>query len=104
MREIEVKILRRSGTDNRQYQTYTVSVEDDAAVSVMNLLEEIYNKQDHSLAFFSHAACRQAACGKCMVRVDGAVKLACKERVIKDKITLEPYSDKVIRDLVCESK
>ena len=104
MREIEVKILRGSGTDNRQYQTYTVSVEDDAAVSVMNLLEEIYNKQDHSLAFFSHAACRQAACGKCMVRVDGEVKLACKERVIKDKITLEPYSDKVIRDLVCESK
>ena len=102
MREIEVKILRGSGTDTRKY--HTVSVDDNAAVSVMNLLEEIYNKQDHSLAFFSHAACRQAACGKCMVRIDGAVKLACKERVVKDKITLEPYSDKVIRDLVCESK
>ena len=104
MREIEVKILRGSGTDTRKYQTYTVSVDDNAAVSVMNLLEEIYNKQDHSLVFFSHAACRQAACGKCMVRIDGAVKLACKERVVKDKITLEPYSDKVIRDLVCETK
>ena len=103
MREIEVKVLRGSGTDTGYYQTYTVSVEDDAAVSVMNLLEEIYNKQDHSLAFFSHAACRQAACGKCMVRVDGAVKLACKERVVKDRITLEPCSDKVVRDLVCES-
>lgn len=49
-----------------------------------------------------HAARRHAE--NAMVRVDGAVKLACKERVIKDKITLEPYSDKVIRDLVCESK
>ena len=56
MREIEVKILRGAETDNRRYQTYTVAVEEDAAVSVMNLLEEIYNKQDHSLAFFSHAA------------------------------------------------
>lgn len=55
MREIEVKILRGAETDNRRYQTYTVAVEEDAAVSVMNLLEEIYNKQDHSLAFFSHA-------------------------------------------------
>ena len=103
MREIEVKILRGAETGNGRYQTYTVAVEDDAAVSVMNLLEEIYNKQDHSLAFFSHAACRQAACGKCMVKVDGAVKLACKERVTADQITLEPYSKKVIRDLICEA-
>lgn len=59
MREIEVKILRGAETDNRRDQTYTVAVEEDAAVSVMNLLEEIYNKQDHSLAFL--LPCRQAA-------------------------------------------
>ena len=103
MRDIEVKILRGAETGNGRYQTYTVTVEDDAAVSVMNLLEEIYNKQDHSLAVFSHAACRQAACGKCMVEVDGAGKLACKERVCANQITLEPYSKKVIRDLICEA-
>ena len=34
MREIEVKILRGAETDNRRYQTYTVAVEEDAAVSV----------------------------------------------------------------------
>lgn len=102
MREIQVKILREAETGAGRYQTYTVSVEDEATVSVMNLLEEIYNKQDRSLAFFSHAACRQAACGKCLVKVNGAVKLACKERVDADQVTLEPYSSKVIRDLICE--
>lgn len=101
MREIRVKILRGAETGEGRYQTYAVQVEDGAVVSVMDLLEEIYQSQDRSLAFFSHAACRQAACGKCMVKVDGAVKLACKERVEADEITLEPYSAKVIRDLVC---
>ena len=78
MREIHVKILRGTGDSDSFYQSYVVSVEDTASVSVMNLLEEIYNRYDHSLAFFSHAACRQAACGKCMVRANGKVVLACK--------------------------
>ena len=65
MREIEVKILRGAETGNGAYQTYIVPVDETAAVSVMNLLEEIYSKQDRTLSFFSHAACRQAACGKC---------------------------------------
>lgn len=103
MKEIEVKILRGAGLKNEAYQTYVVPVEEDAAVSVMNLLEEIYNKQDHTLSFFSHAACRQAACGKCMVRVNGKIKLACKERVVENSIVLEPYNAKVIKDLICES-
>lgn len=49
-----------------------------------------------------HAACRQAACGKCMVKLDGAVKLACKE-VAHDGMLLEPYSGRVVRDLLCQS-
>jgi len=103
MREIEVKILRGSEGDGGHYQVYTVPVEERASVSVMNLLEEIYNKQDPTLAFFSHAACRQAACGKCMVKVNGKVRLACKERADSDHIVLEPYSKNVVRDLVCKA-
>lgn len=103
MREIEVKVLRGAENENGSYQTYIVPVDDSAAVSVMNLLEEIYEKQDHTLAFFTHAACRQAACGKCMVKVDGKVKLACKERVLNDKIVLEPYAKNVVKDLICKA-
>ena len=104
MREIEVKILRGAET-GQQANTRRIPLLSRRMPQYlsMNFWKRSINKQDHSLAFFSHAACRQAACGKCMVRVDGAVKLACKEKVIKDKITLEPYSDKVIR-ILCVSQ
>ena len=76
---------------------------DGEIVSVLNVLEAIYREQDPTLAFFDHAACRQAACGKCMVRVDGAVKLACKEPA-HETMLLEPYnSARVVRDLLCRS-
>ena len=103
MRKIKVNILRGCETGSGEYKTYAVEVEDGAVVSVMNILENIYENQDHTLAFFSHAACRQAACGKCMVKVDGAVKLACKDRVDDAEITIEPYCGKVVRDLICEA-
>ena len=103
MRKIKVNILRGCETGSGEYKTYAVEVEDGAVVSVMNILENIYENQDHTLAFFSHAACRQAACGKCMVRVDGAVKLACKEPA-HETMLLEPYSSaRVVRDLLCRS-
>lgn len=102
MRKIVVNILRGAETGSGRMCRYTVGVDDGAAVSVMNILEDIYENQDHTLAFFSHAACRQAACGKCMVKVDGAVKLACKERVDADEVTIEPYGRNVVRDLICE--
>ena len=103
MRKIKINILRGCETGSGEYKTYAVEVEDGAVVSVMNILENIYENQDHTLAFFSHAACRQAACCKCMVKVDGAVKLACKERVDAAEITIEPYCGKVVRDLICEA-
>ena len=103
MREIHVKILRGTGGSDSFYQSYVVSVGDDASVSLMNVLEEIYNRCDHSLAFFSHAACRQAACGKCMVRANGKVVLACKAQADTDEIVLEPYKKDVVKDLVCRA-
>ena len=103
MRTIKATILRHAETGQGEYQTYLVSVGDDEQISVMNLLEEIYEKLDHSLSFFSHAACRQATCGMCMGKVDGKVKLACKENVLNDSITIEPYSKNVVKDLICKN-
>lgn len=104
MKEYHVTV-RRSGPDgaDSHLQEYTVSFPDGEIVSVLNVLEAIYREQDPTLAFFDHAACRQAACGKCMVRVDGAVKLACKEPA-HETMLLEPYnSARVVRDLLCRS-
>ena len=103
MNEFHVTIRRSGpgGADSR-LQTYAVPVAEGEILSVLNVLEYIYRELDPTLAFLDPAACRQAACGKCMVKVDGAVKLACKE-VAHDGMLLEPYSGRVVRDLLCQS-
>ena len=103
MNEFHVTIRRSGpgGADSR-LQTYAVPVAEGEILSVLNVLEYIYRELDPTLAFCDHAACRQAACGKCMVKLDGAVKLACKE-VAHDGMLLEPYSGRVVRDLLCQS-
>ena len=67
----------------------------------MNLLEHIYQNLDGTLAFFSHAACKQAACGKCAVKYNGKTVLACKASVDSDEVRLAPCRGDVVRDLVC---
>ena len=96
--------IRRSGPGGTvsHFESYEIPVAEGEILSVLNVLEYIYRELDPTLAFFDHAACRQAACGKCMVKLDGAVKLACKE-IAHDGMVLEPYSDRVVRDLLCQS-
>ena len=103
MNEFHVTI-RRSGPGgaDSHLQTYAVPVAEGEILSVLNVLEYIDRELDPTRAFFDHAACRQAACGKCMVKLDGAGKLACKE-VAHDGMLLEPYSSRVVRDLLCQS-
>lgn len=98
MRNIKVKIKRSGSTDE-----YIVPVDQDDIVSVMNALEYIYENADSTLAFFHHAACKQAACGRCLVKVDGRVALACKTVIHNDEIMLEPWNDRVVRDLLCKN-
>lgn len=100
---LHVTVRRQAGPQAESYlQQYELSLPLDEPVSVMNALEWIYRNLDPTLAFFDHAACRQAACGKCMVKVNGQVRLACKEHAA-DQMLLEPYSQAVVRDLLCKS-
>ena len=101
MREITVTVHRFTSETGSFLQIYTVPVADEEVVSVMDLLEYIYQNLDSSLAFFRHAACRQAACGKCGMRINGKPGLSCKVRVETDKVELMPQNDRVVRDLVC---
>lgn len=103
MKIIKVKIKRYSEESGSFYQDYEVEFNDYEQVSAMTILETIYATQDPTLAFFSHAACRQAACGKCTVRIDGRVRLACKEKITSSEVVLEPANDNVVRDLVCRT-
>lgn len=101
MKNIQVTVRRYNQQQGEYTQAYTVPVEDGEIVSVMNLLEYIYENLDSTLAFFYHAACRQAACGKCMVKINGKVGLACKERVCGESLVQEPYNAHVVKDLIC---
>ncbi len=101
MKKILVKIHRYNQEQGSYIQAYHLELDDYEICSVMNLLELIYKEQDATLAFFSHAACKQAACGKCLVKVNGKVKLACKEMVEGTEIEIEPHSQEIVKDLIC---
>ena len=101
METVQVKILRRSpGSMDAQWQGYAVRIESLGSISVLNLLEMITLEQDPTLSYFHHAACRQAACGKCLMKVNGKNRLACKELVIQTELTLEPASESPVKDLL----
>ncbi len=101
MKNITVIVQRFDQKTGKFQQKYIVPVEENDEVSVMDLLEYIYQNLDDSLAFFHHAACRQAACGKCGMRINGKTGLSCKVKADCDEINLEPVNDKIVRDLVC---
>ena len=101
METVQVKILRKNpGSMEPRWQMYAVRIESLGSVSVLNLLELITLEQDPTLSYFHHAACRQAACGKCLMKVNGKNRLACKELVMETELTLEAASGSPVKDLL----
>lgn len=82
------------------YDTFEVEVRPEERMTVMNLLEYIGNNLDGTLSFYMHSVCGQGICGRCAVKVNGKVKLACNTVLTGEDVTLEPASDKVVKDLV----
>lgn len=94
---INVKILRFDPTKDHEpyYQTYVANI--DKGATVLSVLRDIYEQQDHSLSFYY--SCRIGKCAGCQVTVNGKVRLACTE-VVKGDIILDPQKNyKVIKDL-----
>jgi len=93
---MKVEILR-----SNEVQTYEVPMLFET-MTVMDILDYIYNNLDHSLAYFKHSSCNQAICGRCLVKLDGKPVLACAKIVDSDAeiIKLSPASSNVIKDLV----
>jgi succinate dehydrogenase/fumarate reductase iron-sulfur protein len=81
-----------------RYQEYEVPIE--FGMSVMNVLDYIYENLDGSLAYYSN--CQRGICGRCAMLVEARRALACTEMVTGD-VTLEPLPGRrVVRDLVVE--
>ncbi|MDR2631358.1 MAG: hypothetical protein LBC60_10585 [Spirochaetaceae bacterium] len=89
---------------NGRVQSYQIP-ELDAAITVMQALDYIYEKLDHTLAYYRHSACCQGICGRCVLKANGKNVLACTEKIEPGTaaLFLEPAGKRVLRDLVSEN-
>ncbi|MGA3296605.1 MAG: 2Fe-2S iron-sulfur cluster-binding protein [Candidatus Bathyarchaeia archaeon] len=101
-RKIKVRIARFDpALENApHYQTYDVPFE--PRMTVMDVLDYIYEKLDPSLAYHSHTSCHRRVCTRCNLAVNGKAGLSCHTEVTGD-ITIDPLPRfNVVRDLVVE--
>jgi len=77
-KKIKVKVFRFDPTVEKEphYETYEVPLTE--GMSVLDILDYIYENIDSSLAYYDHAACRHGICGGCAVVVNGKTCLACQ--------------------------
>lgn len=104
MNELKVKVYRFDpDRDNEpHYQTYSLPFDGEEIISLMDVLDYIYENLDQSLAYFSHAACRQGVCGRCLVKMNGRLVLACQTTARGPEILLEPAHPEVLKDLISQ--
>lgn len=95
-----MKVTIQRGERMQVYQVPSCST----SVTVMAVLDYIYQELDHTLAYYRHSSCCQAACGRCLVKLDGAAVLACAKEIPPgtEEIVLTPAGERVVRDLVSE--
>lgn len=98
---MEVKILRYTPeTGERRYDRYDVPYTPEDGYTVMDVLDYIRERLDGTLSYYRHSVCNQGVCGRCAVKVNGAVTLACTCRAESDRLVLEPKNSHVVKDLV----
>ncbi len=100
---VNVKIFRYNpDTDTAPtYQTYEVPW--DGVGNVLQLLKQIYETMDRTLAF-RYYACGYQFCNGCLMTINGKGTHACFTKVkAGDQLTLEPMTGyPIIRDLVVD--
>lgn len=82
------------------YKTYDIPITKEERFTVMDVLDYIVLHKDSSLSYFKHSACNHGICGRCALKVNEKVKLACTYLVQEDDIVLEPRNGEIIKDLV----
>ena len=100
---VDVQRFDPSRDSQPRVQRYTVPYRH--RMNVFNLLREIYEHQDPTLAFRSQH-CGIGVCGTCVLRIgpDDKIIRACKTPVKPgEHLVIRPYNEKrVIRDLVVD--
>jgi len=99
-RKISVRVARYDPAvdSSPHYQTYEVPLA--SRMTVMDVLDYIYENLDTSLAYHSHTSCHRRICARCNVKINDKPALSCHTEVLDD-VTIDPLPGfKVIRDLV----
>ena len=89
------------GKDSQgHYDSYEVDITAEERMTVMDLLQYIFDNLDGSLGFFAHSACQHGICGRCGVKVNGKACLACEKVLTGEDVVIDPLGQPVVRDLV----
>jgi succinate dehydrogenase / fumarate reductase iron-sulfur subunit len=69
--------------------------------TILQALRFIQETIDPTLAFYNHSACSHGICGRCLIKVNGKLVLACVAHADEEDIMLEPRPGERIKDLLC---
>ena len=97
---IRVKVHRFEPTIDKIPYYKTCNVPLVRGMSVLDILDYIYQRLDSTLSYYDHAACKHGLCGKCAMTINGKTSLACQTLVDGDLVLEPPSRYKVIKDLV----
>lgn len=100
---MEVKVNRYNpDTDEKRIDLFNVPITSEHRMTVMDVLDYISLYLDYSLSYYKHSVCNHGICGRCLLSVNGKVRLACLE-VANDYSALElapAPGRRLIKDLV----
>lgn len=101
---IVAKIKRSNPVAGMEPRLETFEVKVEGRISVLNLLRQIYQDLDPTLAFRNYD-CYRGVCSACLMDIDGKKARACSVWVDPGaELLIEPLSGhKVIRDLVVDN-
>jgi succinate dehydrogenase/fumarate reductase-like Fe-S protein len=83
-----------------RYEEYEIA--DIPLMSIMDVLDFVYDSIDSSLSYYSHSRCDRGVCARCVVRLNGKNVLSCQTPLPEaGEVIIEPTKgDRVIKDLV----
>jgi succinate dehydrogenase/fumarate reductase-like Fe-S protein len=99
---ITVRVFRFDPAVDGQPRYDRYVVPGGSGMSVMDLLDYIYQHLDSTLAYHDHAGCSLGICGHCAGRINGRLGLFCQTPVRGDTMLQPSSQDRVLRDLVTE--
>lgn len=98
---MNVRVFRYDPAVDEEGRLESFEVPARSRWTAMDALDYIAENLDSSVAYYRHSACDHGICGRCAVRIDGHVRLACScELGDAALVTLEPATSDIVRDLV----